>query len=199
MKRNICIILGVFVVLLTCGCNILPKSVQYQNEEEKLIGSTDVINPVVEEIQVVLKGLGYDTETTDGRMGGKTREAIKEFQESMGLKSTGYINKLTLSQIDEIRRANDERESRESKDAYKIEVRSAYPEKLGTSSSGLKPTTKEIQTALKNAGFDPGAIDGKMGKRTQQAIKEFQRAKALKVDGVVGPKTWGELGKYLKK
>jgi murein L,D-transpeptidase YcbB/YkuD len=58
---------------------------------------------------------------------------------------------------------------------------------------------KEIQTALKNAGFYTGAIDGKVGPKTTAAIKEFQKAKALKVDGKVGPKTWAELEKYLLK
>lgn len=56
---------------------------------------------------------------------------------------------------------------------------------------------KDIQTALKNAGFYTGAIDGKLGPKTRKAIEEFQAAKGLKVDGKVGPKTWAELDKYL--
>jgi len=56
---------------------------------------------------------------------------------------------------------------------------------------------KDIQTALKNAGFYTGAVDGKIGPKTKSAILEFQKAKALKVDGKVGPKTWAELEKYL--
>lgn len=66
------------------------------------------------------------------------------------------------------------------------------------------PVTKEkgdrdrdIQRALKNAGFYTGAIDGKIGPRTKNAIMEFQKAKALVPDGKVGPKTWAELEKYL--
>ena len=184
----------VFVMFFICGCNVVPKSVQYQNEEEKVIGSVDSINPLVEEIQVVLDKFGYDTGTKDGRMGQKTREAIKEFQESIGIKNTGYMDQRTWRQIEDIRRTND---GRTSEDARKIKVRSAYPEE-GISSGEFKPTTKEIQRALKNAGFDPGAVDGKMGPRTQQAIKEFQRAKGLKVDGNVGAKTWRELGKHLE-
>lgn len=56
---------------------------------------------------------------------------------------------------------------------------------------------KDIQRALKNAGFYTGSIDGKIGPRTKTAIQEFQRAKGLKIDGKVGPKTWAELEKYL--
>lgn len=194
VKYAVFIISIIILAFLFYGCNIVPKTVQYQKKEEKLIGSIDIINPRVEEIQVVLQGLGYDTGASDGKMGRQTREAIKEFQESRGLKSTGYINKYTLMQIDDIRRAKDESEL---KDSYTIEVRSAYDKEKEVSAG--EPTTKEIQAALKKAGFDPGAIDGKMGPRTHQAIKEFQRTKGLTTDGVVGPKTWSELGKYLEE
>jgi len=47
----------------------------------------------------------------------------------------------------------------------------------------------EIQKALKNAGFDPGPIDGVTGRVTLSAIKAFQESKGLVVDGIVGPKT----------
>lgn len=57
--------------------------------------------------------------------------------------------------------------------------------------------TRDIQRALKNAGFYTGAIDGKLGPKTKLAIEEFQKAKGLKVDGKVGPKTWAELEKHL--
>jgi murein L,D-transpeptidase YcbB/YkuD len=60
-----------------------------------------------------------------------------------------------------------------------------------------KPTTKSIQVALFNAGFNPGEIDGKMGKQTRSAIKEFQKANGLQADGKVGKQTWTMLKKYL--
>jgi len=53
-----------------------------------------------------------------------------------------------------------------------------------------KPTGIEIQTALKNAGFYSGNIDGKIGPKSKKAIDDFQKANGLKVDGKVGPKTW---------
>jgi len=190
MKIRLIIFIIFIAVSFSYGCNIMPRSVQYQREEEDVIGSVDIANPVVNEIQNVLSGLGYDTGSTDGRMGGQTRRAIKEFQESKGLKNTGYINRRTWRLIEDIRRVEDERELEKS---YKIKVRSAYSREK----EEFKLTTKEIQTALKNAGFDPGAIDGKTGPRTKQAVKEFQKTKGLKVDGVVGPKTLIELERYL--
>ena len=56
---------------------------------------------------------------------------------------------------------------------------------------------KDIQKALKNAGFYTGSVDGKLGPKTKKAIEEFQSSKGLKADGKVGPKTWAELEKYL--
>ena len=55
---------------------------------------------------------------------------------------------------------------------------------------------KEIQEALKNAGFYQGAVDGKMGSITREAIREFQRVHGLTDDGVVGKQTWAKLRPY---
>ena len=61
------------------------------------------------------------------------------------------------------------------------------------------PTLKMIQLALKNAGYNPGPIDGRKGKQTKEAIKAFQKANGLKADGSVGKQTWELLGAYLEK
>jgi len=53
---------------------------------------------------------------------------------------------------------------------------------------------KELQTALKRTGYDPGPIDGIFGPKTEKAVKAFQRVKGLVVDGIVGPKTAAALG-----
>ena len=58
---------------------------------------------------------------------------------------------------------------------------------------------KQIQTALKNAGYYEGAIDGKLGKKTRRAVRDFQKANNLSVDGKVGKITWGVLRYYLDK
>lgn len=60
----------------------------------------------------------------------------------------------------------------------------------------VKPTTREIQQALKAAGFYQGSADGKMGALTRDAIRAFQQAHDLKVDGIVGTKTWSKLSAY---
>ena len=62
-----------------------------------------------------------------------------------------------------------------------------------------QPDAKQIQTALKNAGYYNGVVDGKMGKKSRQAVRNFQRANNLTADGRVGKKTWALLKDYLEK
>ncbi|MDD5154879.1 MAG: peptidoglycan-binding protein [Candidatus Omnitrophica bacterium] len=62
-----------------------------------------------------------------------------------------------------------------------------------------RPTVKQIQTALKNAGYYSGAIDGKMGRKTREAVRAFQRANNLTVNGKVGRQTWNLLKGYLDR
>lgn len=61
-----------------------------------------------------------------------------------------------------------------------------------------KVTPMQIQATLKSAGFYTEAIDGKVGRKTKDAIKAFQRANGLKADGVVGRQTWSKLQKYME-
>ena len=52
---------------------------------------------------------------------------------------------------------------------------------------------KRLQTELAANGFRPGVADGEFGPRTLAAVKAFQRARGLEVDGIVGPNTWAAL------
>ena len=49
---------------------------------------------------------------------------------------------------------------------------------------------RELQQALKGLGYDPGAVDGHFGPRTEIAVKAFQKAQGLTVDGIVADITW---------
>lgn len=52
---------------------------------------------------------------------------------------------------------------------------------------------KKIQQKLTDAGFSPGSIDGIFGRKTAQAVREFQKKERISIDGIVGPKTLGLL------
>ncbi len=48
---------------------------------------------------------------------------------------------------------------------------------------------KILQQMLNQLGFNCGAVDGSFGSKTLSAVRAFQKAHGLEVDGVVGPKT----------
>ena len=53
--------------------------------------------------------------------------------------------------------------------------------------------TVDVQKALLGAGFDPGPLDGRLGRKTRAAVKAFQKKNHLTADGVIGEKTWAAL------
>ena len=53
---------------------------------------------------------------------------------------------------------------------------------------------RKIQTVLQREGYYKGAIDGIFGSGTETAVRAYQRAKGLAVDGVVGPATLKAMG-----
>lgn len=217
------VIIGIFVILLllsflTPGVReFLNEKVQsiFKEEREKLkerelIGSVDFYNPRVQEIQDILKNAGYEPGPLDGRMGWQTRKAIKEFQKAKGLPTHGKIDPKTWSELNKEKeaQANSKKEKveepvflpaeekpKDTKSKEEILKIMGPQDKIKTELP--KDKTKQVQLALKNAGFDPGPIDGKIGEKTRRAIRRFQKSKGLKVDGVVGKRTWEELNKYL--
>lgn len=57
---------------------------------------------------------------------------------------------------------------------------------------------KKVQSKLVKLDFDPGPIDGYYGKKTRDAVVQFQESKVLKTDGIVGPLTLKALGIKMK-
>ena len=52
---------------------------------------------------------------------------------------------------------------------------------------------RALQGILNALGFECGSIDGDFGSKTDSAVRAFQKAKGLAVDGSVGSATWTEL------
>jgi peptidoglycan hydrolase-like protein with peptidoglycan-binding domain len=59
----------------------------------------------------------------------------------------------------------------------------------GLSLPGGAANVRSLQRQLVRMGFSPGPVDGRYGPLTVQAVKSFQQAHGLVVDGIVGPET----------
>ena len=175
MQRFVAGILIFFLSLNLCGCDAVYRLLQKEGAEEKeLLG--DVVpfrsNPKVLEIQKLLKIWGYGTGKMDGKFGPNTRAAIKKFQTNRKLKVTRFLDKQTWNELNRF-------------------------EKYGLVVNG-DLNMKAVQVALKAAGYNPGLIDGKGGRRTEEAIKKFQEDNGLNGDGRIGARTLIRLSKYLQ-
>ncbi len=62
-----------------------------------------------------------------------------------------------------------------------LRYRSGFP----STSPNLQNDVKRLQRALLKAGYEVD-VDGRFGQGTLKAVKAFQRAQGLKVDGIVG-------------
>ena len=79
---------------------------------------------------------------------------------------------------------------------------SAFQEEFGLAPDGsagnatqtaVRNAIVRLQVELKKAGFNPGSADGHFGSNTQNALKEFQKARGLDVSGIADAKTWAEI------
>ena len=59
--------------------------------------------------------------------------------------------------------------------------------------------TRNVQEKLILLGNDIGAIDGVFGKKTREAVRQFQEDAGLKVDGIVGKQTLSALDGFTLK
>jgi len=64
-----------------------------------------------------------------------------------------------------------------------------------TIGSGSRESVKQFQKKLEELGYSLPrfGVDGDYGGETVQAVREFQANNGLKVDGIVGPKTWAAM------
>lgn len=80
------------------------------------------------------------------------------------------------------------------KDAPKVETKATETKKPAKNKAQIQRNiVYGIQAALKSKGYNPGALDGKMGPNTAAALKAFQSSRGLPV-GVLSKDTFRALG-----
>jgi len=104
----------------------------------------------VREAQVSLRQAGYDPGPVDGVMGPRTQTALASYQRAQGLAATGHLDSETLVRLD-------------------VDQRVFGPD---------AQHVRSVQEALKDAGHDPGPVDGVKGPRTRAALQRYATAPA---------------------
>jgi peptidoglycan hydrolase-like protein with peptidoglycan-binding domain len=144
-------------------------------------------DPVVEQVQGILKDLDFYPGTVDGISGPNTRKAIQAYQQKVGLNASGEIDALLLDQLGATPKT-----AAVPKPQPRPDTPAAVPVSLQTNSGqtnsgqtsagqadaaptqGPDPRIVKIQAGLKAFGNDDMQLDGVVGARTKAAIKEFQ-------------------------
>jgi len=225
MSKKIGIIVLIIIALVVIIAPVRKHIVSLFNKNNKvmtetqIVGSVSGFNPRVKQIQKILEDLGFEAGSIDGRMGSQTRKAIMEFQKSKKLSATGKIDPITWEELNNqkekivedilnpkvehkpILEAQNfvDTENKDSKPtAENISQKSQIQDEVMGYRLKSKNRARQVQSALKKAGFYKDDIDGKLGPQTKKAIKAFQKSRGLNPDGVVGVRTWEELSKISK-
>ena len=132
-------------------------------------------NPEVSALQQRLQRLGYFNGPTTGYYGPLTKQAVLKYQQAKGLAADGVVGASTQASFEGQRK-------------QAVEEPSHPIWKRGDRESKVN----EIQKTLADAGY-PSSTNGVFDRETEEAVRLFQQAKGLKVDGIVGKETLAAL------
>ena len=127
----------------------------------------------VKEMQQLLIAAGYSLPRygADGTFGAESEAALRDFQTDNGLSADGICGPKTWAALQDNGAG-------------------------GTIRRGSKgEAVKEMQQLLMAAGYGlpKYGADGSFGAESEDAVRKFQGANGLTVDGICGPKTWAAL------
>ncbi len=116
-------------------------------------------NPFIEEAQTLLADAGYDPGPIDGMTGGRTEEALRQFQTAENLRVTGT---LTLETLNALR--GETNEDSEILDFW---------------------TMQHAQQMLRELAYFSGPADGVLGPQTATSLARFQASNGLTPSGTL--------------
>ena len=164
------------------------KALAEDAEAQKNYGSLSqgASGTAVGTLQDALKELGFFTTGTYGMYDDATVAAVKAFQSRNGLLQTGIASAELQKLIYEGRPMNSL--------GRKVSVAVLPPLENVTMRSGdTGYQVSALQQSLKEMGYYEGTVSGAYDAATAKAVRAFQKARGLTVDGVAGPKVLAAL------
>lgn len=126
---------------------------------------------------LIAKGYALAKYGADGDFGAETEEAVKAFQKASGLVVDGIVGTKTIAAL----------EAKTEKWTCSRSLKLTSPYMRGED-------VRALQTALDKLNYAAGEADGIYGKRTESAVRAFQKDKKLTADGIAGKETITVLG-----
>jgi peptidoglycan hydrolase-like protein with peptidoglycan-binding domain len=149
----------------------------------------------VKKLQSTLAAQGLYTKGVDGDFGSFTHAAVEAFQRKNGLFVDGKVGPKTAAVLDKAGGAPATSAPTTSPAPAAPTSVASMVTKYGSIAYKCRypDAVKAVQTRLRDLGYYRDTIDGDFGPITLAAVKAFQTAQRLEVDGVVGPITAGRL------
>jgi peptidoglycan hydrolase-like protein with peptidoglycan-binding domain len=148
--------------------------------------------PAVADLQTRLKSAGYFDGPITSYYGSLTEASVTRFQQAKQIAADGAAGPQTLAALQQTSRPT--QSPTPTTQQPPAQGGPAEPVTTGTLQRGDRgDAVTTLQNRLKTAGVFDGPVTGFYGSLTEEAVRRFQQAKGLSVDGVAGPRTMAAL------
>jgi peptidoglycan hydrolase-like protein with peptidoglycan-binding domain len=143
------------------------------------VGPAPLTPDEVRELQGRLKATGFNPGPIDGTMGRQTRSAVRDYAEARALPNADATREL-LARLKAEPPASVASPAVSAPPVSPPPVAQQVDKPAPDSAQPLTPDEiRNLQDRLKAAGFNPGPIDGTMGRQTRSAVRDYAEARAL--------------------
>jgi peptidoglycan hydrolase-like protein with peptidoglycan-binding domain len=135
----------------------------------------------IRELQGRLKAAGFNPGAIDGTIGRQTRSAVREYAVARALPNADATREL-LVRLKAEAPAPVSSAPVSSPSVSSPPVPQQFDKPTPDSAAPLTPDEiRDLQGRLEAAGFNPGAIDGVMGRQTRSAVREYAEAQGIPI------------------